>query len=110
MYSFITQQPGNINIDAIEESDILILSKEKREDLLINIPKFERYFRIIIEKSLVANRQRIIERLSLTAKERYNNFCNTYPTLINQIPQKQIASYIGITPEFLSKIRTLKKS
>ena len=69
------------------------------------IPKFERFFRIIVEKSLVAFQQRLMDNLSLTAQERYLKFCTTYPAIINTIPQKQVAAYIGVTPEFLSKLK-----
>ncbi len=69
------------------------------------MPKFERFFRIIIENSLVSYQQRLIDNLSLTAEERYKKFCKTYPNLINDIPQKHVASYIGVTPEFLSKMK-----
>lgn len=106
MYSFITQKPGFLNIDALEDSELVIISKDNLEKLYTEVPKFERFFRIITEKSLVANRQRIIDGLSLTAMQRYANFCKTYPTIINSIPQKQIAAYIGVTPEFLSKMRS----
>jgi len=111
MYSYVTQKPGYLNIDALEDSNILLLSRNAQDRLFAEVPKFERFFRILMEKSLVANRQRIIDGLSLTATQRYANFCNTYPTIINSIPQKQIAAYIGVTPEFLSKMRSeyLKK-
>ena len=69
------------------------------------MPVFERFFRIIIENSLVAYQQRLIDNLSLTAEERYNNFCKRYPTLITRLPSKQIAAYIGVTPEFFSKMK-----
>jgi CRP-like cAMP-binding protein len=105
MYSLITQEPGNLNIDALEDTEVLLLPKTEQERLFIDIPKFERFFRIITEKSLVTNRQRILDNLSLTAHERYDNFCTRYPTLIHTLPQKQIAAYIGVTPEFLSKMR-----
>lgn len=112
MYSYVSQKPGYLNIDALEDSQILMLSRNNQDLLFAEIPKFERFFRILMEKSLVANRQRIIDGLSLTAAQRYTNFCNTYPTVINSIPQKQIAAYIGVTPEFLSKMRSeyLRKS
>lgn len=83
-----------------------MITREDREKAFSLVPKLERYFRILMEKNLAANRQRIIDRLSLTAKERFVSFCNTYPELINRIPQKQMASYIGVTPEFLSKMRS----
>ena len=112
VYSLITQKPGTLNIEALEDTDIILLSKASQEKLYLEIPKFERFFRILIEKSLVANQQRVIDNLSLTAEERYNIFCKRYPTLIDYLPQKQIASYIGVTPEFFSRMRsgTLRKS
>lgn len=105
MYSWITQQAGNLNIDALEETEVLLLGRKEQEQLFLEVPKFERFFRIITEKSLVANRQRILDNLSLTAPQRYELFCKHYPSLIYTLPQKQIASYIGVTPEFLSKMR-----
>ncbi|MDJ1496286.1 Crp/Fnr family transcriptional regulator [Cytophagaceae bacterium DM2B3-1] len=105
MYSLISGQPGHITIDAIEETEVLLLSKADQEKLYIQIPQFERFFRIITEKSLVSYQERTLENLSMTAQDRYLRFCKRYPTLINHIPQKYIASYIGVTPEFLSKMR-----
>ncbi|HEY0246023.1 MAG TPA: Crp/Fnr family transcriptional regulator, partial [Mucilaginibacter sp.] len=84
----------------------ILLSKINQEKLYLSIPKFERFFRILIEKSLVANQQRIVDNLSLTAEERYNIFCKRYPTLIDRLSQKQLASYIGVTPEFFSRMRS----
>lgn len=105
MYSLITQKPGNLNIDAIEDSEVLLLSKKDQEKLFIDVPKFERFFRIITENSLVSSRQRLLDNMSLTALQRYESFCQHYPTLIECLPQKLIASYIGVTPEFLSKVK-----
>lgn len=105
MYSLISQQPGTLNIEALEDTDTLMLSKTDQEKLYADIPKFERFFRILAEKSLVANQQRLIDRLSLTGEERYKIFCKRYPTLINHLPQKQIAAYIDVSPEFLSRVR-----
>lgn len=113
MYSLITQKPGMLNIEALEDTEILTLSKISQEELYVKVPVFERFFRIITENSLVSYQQRILDNLSLTAEERYNNFCKRYPTLITTLPSKQIASYIGVTPEFFSKIKhqlLLKKS
>jgi CRP-like cAMP-binding protein len=106
MYSLISQKPGTLNIEALEDTDVILLSKTGQEKLYQEIPKFERFFRILTEKSLVANQQRIVDNLSLAAEERYNIFCERYPTLINHLPQKQIASYIGVTPEFFSRMRS----
>lgn len=113
MYSLITQKPGVLNIEALEDTEILTLSKIHQEELYIKVPVFERFFRVIIENSLVTYQQRLLDNLSLTAEERYNNFCKRYPTLISALPSKQIASYIGVTPEFFSKMKhklLLKKS
>jgi len=105
MYSLLSHQPGNLNIEALEDTEMLMLPKTSQEELYKLVPKFERFFRILTEKSLVASQQRLIDNLSLPAAERYSRFCSRYPTLIYQLPQKQIASYIGVTPEFFSKMR-----
>ena len=111
MYSLISQKPAYLNIDALEDCQVLQLSKVNQEMLYTEIPQFERYFRIITENSLVGYQQRTLDSLSLSAQDRYLNFCKRYPSLINKIPQKHIASFIGVTPEFLSKMRSdmLKK-
>ena len=112
MYSLLTQKPGILNIEPLEDTEVLLLYKVRQEKLYLEIPQFERFFRIITENSLVAYQQRLIDNLSLTAEERYNNFCKRYPTLINTLPKKHIASYIGVTPEFFSRMqhRMLKKN
>lgn len=111
MYSYITEKPGNLFIEVIEDAEIVIISKEKHQILYREIPKLERYFRILAENSLVAHQERLMDNLSLTAEERFEKFCSKYPTLVQRVPQKQIASYIGVTPEFFSKMkaRLLKK-
>lgn len=105
MYSLFSQKPGNLNIEALEDTDTILLAKTAQEKLYAEVPKFERFFRILIEKSLVASQQRLMDNLSLTAEERYNLFCKRYPTLIDHLPLKHIASYIGVTPEFFSRMR-----
>ena len=105
MYSLLSHQPGNLNVEALEDTEMLLLSKTNQDELYKLVPKFERVFRILAEKSLVAYQQRLIDNLSLPAAERYARFCSRYPTLIYHLPQKQIASYIGVTPEFFSKMR-----
>ena len=77
-----------------------------QEILYEKIPKFERFFRILIENSLVANQERLMDNLSLSAEERFEKFCSKHPQLVNKVPQKQIASYIGVTPEFFSKMKS----
>lgn len=111
MYSFISQQAGILNIESLEETQVLLLAKNRQDVLFAEVPKFERFFRILIENSLVANQQRLLNNLSLTAQERYQYFLKQYPSLINRLPQKHLAAYLGITPEFFSKMRNdlLKK-
>ena len=111
MYSLLSQKPGNLFIEVLENAEVVILSKENQEQLYHEIPKLERFFRILTENSLVANQERLMDNLSLTAEERFEKFCRKYPTLIQKVSQKQIASYIGVTPEFFSKMkaRMLKK-
>ncbi len=111
MYSLITQKPGNLYIEVNEDAEVVLLSKENQEELYREIPKLERFFRILTENSLVANQERLMDNLSLSAEERFEKFCSKYPTLIQRVPQKQVASYIGVTPEFFSKMkaRLLKK-
>jgi CRP-like cAMP-binding protein len=105
MYSLITQQPATLSIDAVEATEVLLLPRTAQEELFVKVTAFERFFRIITEKALVTARRRVLDTLSLTAQQRYENFCKQYPTLIHTLPQKQIASFIGVTPEFLSKMR-----
>lgn len=105
MYSLLTQKPGNLFIEVIEDAEVVLLPKENQDELYHLIPKLERFFRILIENSLVAHQERLMDNLSLTAEERFEKFCSKYPTLIQRVPQKQIASYIGVTPEFFSKMK-----
>ena len=111
MYSLLSQKPGNLFIEVLEDADVVLLSKENQEQLYFEIPKMERFFRILTENSLVAHQERLMDNLSLTAEERFDKFCKRYPTIIQRVPQKQIASYIGVTPEFFSKMKSkmLKK-
>ncbi|MBA4277755.1 Crp/Fnr family transcriptional regulator [Flavobacterium sp.] len=106
MYSLISQKPSNLFIEVIEDAEVVLLSKENQEQLYHDIPKLERFFRILTENALVANQQRIMDNLSLSAEERFEKFSKKYPSLIQQVPQKHIASFIGVTPEFFSKMKS----
>jgi CRP-like cAMP-binding protein len=106
MYSLLSQKPGNLFIEVLEDAEVVLLSKENQEELYHQIPKLERFFRIIVENSLVSYQERLMDNLSLTAEERFDKFCKKYPTLIQKVPQKQIASFIGVTPEFFSKMKS----
>lgn len=111
MYSYISEKPGNLFIEVLEDAEVVIITKENHQELYQEIPKLERFFRILAENSLVSHQERLMDNLSLTAEERFEKFCSKYPTLIQKVPQKHIASFIGVTPEFFSKMkaRLLKK-
>lgn len=104
LYSLITAKPCILNIEAIKDTELLLLSKANQELLYNTIPTVERFFRKLAENSLVAFHERTIHYLSCTAVERYEKFCQTYPELIKTLPQKHIAAYIGVTPEFFSRM------
>jgi CRP-like cAMP-binding protein len=106
MGSFITQTPADYNIQCIEDTELILFGYDIIEDLYEQIPKLERFFRQIIEKALVASQKRIVRSFSLTAKERYLYFRDQYPEIEQRLPQYMIASYLGITKEFLSKIKS----
>lgn len=106
MYSYISGKPGNLFIEVIEDAELTIISKENLQELYHLIPKLDRFFRILAENSLVAHQERLMDNLSLTAEERYEKFCSKYPSLIQKVSQKNIASYIGVTPEFFSKMKS----
>ena len=105
LHSFLSGEPAEFNVDALQDSEVLLLEKSARDELLDNCPKMERFFRLLIEANHVATHQRIADSLSSSAEERYLKFIKTYPKLFEQVPQNQIASYLGITPQSLSRIR-----
>lgn len=111
MYSYISEKPGNLFIEVLEDAELVIISKENHQILYKEIPKLERFFRILAENSLVAHQERLMDNLSLSAEERFEKMCKKYPSLIQKVAQKHLASYIGVTPEFFSKMkaRLLKK-
>jgi CRP-like cAMP-binding protein len=105
IHSVTRGEPGLYSTRALADSEVLYLPKDDMETLLEKFPKLERYFRILFQNSIVSHQHRLIQNLSVTADQRYENFSKRYPTLEQYVPLKYIASYLGITPEFLSKIR-----
>ena len=103
--SFLSGKPATDNIDALEDSEVLLLEKSARDQLLESCPKMEKFFRLLLEANHVASHRRVTEAFSTSAEERYLNFIAAYPKMFEQIPQNQIASYLGITPQSLSRIR-----
>lgn len=108
MFCFVNQQEAMLNIEALEDSTVFQLAKKDLDTLFVKVPKFEKFFRVLMQNAYVREQLRVIQTLSLTAEERYNHFLAKYPQVVKQVTQKQIASYLGITPEFLSNIRRNK--
>jgi CRP-like cAMP-binding protein len=108
IYCFINQQPAILFIEAVENSSIMGLQKKDLDKLFTEVPKFERFFRIIMQNAYIREQLRVIQNLSLSAEERYHSFLTKYPQVVKQVTQKQIASYLGITPEFLSSLKVNK--
>lgn len=105
IYSFLTGEPSSYNIEALEDVELLLLTRNSNEEMLQQVPKMERYFRILSQKSLVAMQRRLIGSLSQSAEEKYIKLVTASPNIIQRVPQHMIASYLGITPETLSRIR-----
>ena len=95
-------------IEAVENSSIIQLQKNELDELYVKVPKFEKFFRVIMQNAYIREQLRVMQNLTLSAEERYNSFIAKYPQIVKQVTQKQIASYLGITPEFLSAIRANK--
>jgi len=103
--SYVTGESSLFNIQAIEASELLLISKPSWDELMISIPKFENYFRILIQNHLVATQKRLMQSLSETAEEKYIKFSKTYPECLQRVPQHMIASYLGVSRETLSRLR-----
>jgi len=105
MHGFINQKPTVLSLEALEDSRILTLSHNAFEELLNRIPKFERFFRILFQNAYVREQLRVLDSISLSTEERYQKFRTKYPQIVEKVTQKQIASYLGVTPEFLSSVK-----
>jgi len=105
LYSFLTDEPSHYNIEALEDCELLQITKPSWEILLEKIPVFERYFRILIQNNLIATQRRLMGAMSETAEEKYLKLIDNFPGCLQRVPQHMIASYLGITRETLSRIR-----
>lgn len=103
--SFHSEEPSKLYIEAIENSVILQIKKQEQLDLFVNYPKFNQIFRVFTENALVTYQKRVLQNISSTAEERYLDFVKRHPYFFNRISNVQIASFLGVTPEFLSTIR-----
>jgi CRP-like cAMP-binding protein len=105
IYSFLTGEPSTYNIEALEDCELLTLTKAAQEELVEKVPKFERYLRILMQGAYIALQRRMTGTLVHTAEEKYLSLTKAYPDIIQRVPQHMIASYLGVTPETLSRIR-----
>lgn len=103
--AFANQTLSSVTIQALEDSQIFQLGNMPKQELLKAIPKFERYFRILMQNAYIREQSRSLRNISQSAEERYHHFISKYPGIAAQITLKQLASYLGITPEFLSALR-----
>jgi CRP-like cAMP-binding protein len=103
--SFHKKIPSNFEIDALEDTVVLRISYDDLIDLYIKAPKFDRIFRVLLENHFMYEQERLGQLFSSFAEERYQSLLKNYPSLVSRLSQVQIAAYLGVTPEFLSRIR-----
>lgn len=104
--SFLTGQEAKYHIEALEDSELLIISKQLLDKLLVKIPSLNNFFRVLYQNAVMAQEERLLNVLSTKVEERYLRFIKKYPQLQNRVPQYLIASYLGVTPEFFSKVKS----
>lgn len=104
--SYITQSPASLFVEALEDSIVFQINYEDAEQLCANNVRFEHFFRVVAQKSFAFAQRRILSNLGLTAEERYKEFLAMYPNIVQRVPQYTLASYLGMTPEFLSKLKS----
>jgi CRP-like cAMP-binding protein len=105
LYSFLTETPSKYNIDCLEDTQVFQITKSNLETLYEKVPKMERHFRIIIQNAFIAATNRVASSLVKSAADRYLDFIAQYPQIERRVPNHQIAAYLGITPQSLSRIR-----
>lgn len=104
-FSIYETQTSRVFIETLEDCDLLVFTPESKEELFARVPKFERAFRILVQRNLTATQNRLFDSISKTATDKYVEFLQRYPALPQRVAQHYIASYLGISPEFLSKVR-----
>jgi len=104
--SFSEQTPSNMFIETVEDCEMLLINYTNKMQLFEQVPKFEKFYRLLVQRSLGVLQKRFYASVSQTAEERYLAFMEKYPHIVQRVPQHQIARYIGVSPEFLSKVRS----
>lgn len=103
--SFLTAEPATYNIEALEDAELVLINQPAHEELLQKMPKYETYNRLQITGAYIAMQKRLTSILSLSLEERYTNLTSLYPHIVQRVPQHMIASFMGLTPETLSRVR-----
>ena len=103
--SFHSRNPSDLNIDALEDTMVLQISYNNLISMYMEAPKFDKIFRVLIENSFISLQKRLLQNISSTAEDRYLSFMQTYSHLANRLPQTLIAAFLGVSPEFLSRLR-----
>jgi len=105
LYSFFSVEPSAYMIDALEDSELLLIKKDRYDEMLQTIPAMERYFRLLLQNNLIATQRRLNDKLSLSAEDLYLTLIQSCDSIPQRVPQHMIASFLGITRETLSRIR-----
>ncbi|WP_282148096.1 Crp/Fnr family transcriptional regulator [Algibacter lectus] len=108
--AFYNQVPSRLYIEAIEDSQLLSINYDSLQNIYNKAPIFERYFRVLVTQAFISQRKRILSTLEKNTKERYIEFCTSYPNIENRVPNYDIANYLGVSPENLSRVRKQMKS
>jgi CRP-like cAMP-binding protein len=105
LYSFLTGEAATYNIDALEDSELVLISRSAQDEILKAVPQYEVYTRMQLTGAYLAMQKRLTSMLSLSLEERYSNFITLYPDIVQRVPQHMLASYMGLSPETLSRVR-----
>lgn len=106
LFSFIKEEPATLNIDALEDCELVLISKPAHDELLQKLPKYETYIRKLMTDAYMALQKRTTNMISLPLEERYNALTQMYPNIVQRVPQHMIASFMGLSPETLSRVRS----
>lgn len=105
MSSFLTGEVAVFNIDALEDSEVLLLDLNAQEKIYEHVNKFDRYMRLLLQSNYIAMHRRLVSTISTTAEDKYLRMLKSYPDIVQRVPQHMIASYLGLKPETLSRVR-----
>jgi len=108
LHSFLKREESRYHVEALEDSELLVVSRDALDKLLDEIPSLNVYLRILYQNAIISQEERLLNVLSSKVEERYVRFLKKYPQLENRLPQYLIASYLGVTPEFLSRVKSRK--